>query len=125
MGRKILIGLLVTCLVLLSFHLMTGLYAKYSSTATGSDSARVAKFDVSSNYDAENKILTITNDSEVTVSYKISYSGLPTGATLKFLNETGEVEPGNTVNVIVTLSDLSEADGDYAVKFFVEVSQVD
>ena len=36
------------CVVLLSFHMTAGPYAKYSSQSTGSDGARVAKFDVAS-----------------------------------------------------------------------------
>jgi hypothetical protein len=34
------------CLTLLSVHLSSGLYARYTSTVSGSDSARVAKFEV-------------------------------------------------------------------------------
>ena len=34
------------CLTLLSVHLSSGLYSRYSSTVSGSDSARVAKFEV-------------------------------------------------------------------------------
>ena len=41
-------GMVLLCLVLFSAHLTSGLYARYTSTATSSDSARVAKFDVAS-----------------------------------------------------------------------------
>jgi hypothetical protein len=41
-------GMVLLCLVLFSAHLTSGLYARYTSTATSSDSARVARFDVAS-----------------------------------------------------------------------------
>ena len=40
------ISLVLLIAVMLSFHLISGLYARYSSTATGSVSARVAKIDI-------------------------------------------------------------------------------
>ena len=51
MGRKspkvnipMILAIILLFLTLLSVHLTSGLYARYVSTATGSDSARVAKF---------------------------------------------------------------------------------
>ena len=41
-------GMVLLCLVLFSAHLTSGLYARYTSTATSGDSARVARFDVAS-----------------------------------------------------------------------------
>ncbi len=40
------IAALLLCLTLISTYLLGGLYAKYITSATGEDSARVAKFDV-------------------------------------------------------------------------------
>lgn len=42
------LGLVLLCLVMFSNYMMGGLYARYVSTATASDEARVARFDVSS-----------------------------------------------------------------------------
>ena len=39
-------GVFVLCMTLFSSHMTGGLYARYTSSASGSDSARVARFDV-------------------------------------------------------------------------------
>ena len=98
------------CLTLLSIHLTSGLYAKYTATATGSDSARVAKFEVDvsgqdladitctqSNTDSSTYTITITNTSEVAVQYKLSLLEpvLPNGVTYSFAPETGTLAAGN------------------------------
>ena len=74
--------------VLLSSHISSGLYAKYSSVATGSDSARVAKFDVASEekdgvplsidldfFDPQKQAdsfgFTVTSSSEVALKYDV------------------------------------------------------
>ena len=41
------LGIFVLCMTLFSSHMTGGLYARYTSNASGSDSARVARFDVS------------------------------------------------------------------------------
>ena len=43
------VGVMVLCCFLVSTHFTGGLYARYSTTAYGEDSARVAKFDATSN----------------------------------------------------------------------------
>lgn len=43
------VGVVVLCCFLISTHFTGGLYAKYSTTAYGEDSARVAKFDADCN----------------------------------------------------------------------------
>ena len=40
------LGIILLCCMLFSTYLMGNLYARYTTTASGSDSARVAKFDV-------------------------------------------------------------------------------
>lgn len=71
------------CLVLITTAMMGGLFARYTATAEGSDSARVAGFDVKVTGPAEGVTcivtashpgeitLTVDNDSEVAVSYKL------------------------------------------------------
>lgn len=69
-------------LTLISMHLTSGLYARYTATSTGSDGARVAKFDVkgtvSENVEIDCKsnnsgeyVITVVNDSEVAITYDI------------------------------------------------------
>ena len=76
-------ALVLLLLTMISIHLTSGLYARYTATSTGSDSARVAKFDVkgdiegtveltSSMIEAGKCTLTVTNASEVAVKYAIS-----------------------------------------------------
>ena len=75
-------ALVLLLLTMISIHLTSGLYARYTATSTASDSARVAKFDVkgsgsgdltvtSVSNESGSYTLTIENDSEVAVEYDI------------------------------------------------------
>lgn len=86
------------CLTLFSAHFTSGLYAKYTATATGSDSARVAKFEVVTTNDTDANVtvttgqitdniyqFTIENHSEVAVRYTLSVTNLTSfGITADF-----------------------------------------
>ena len=82
------VALLLLCVVMLTIHLTGGLNARYVSSAEGSDSARVAKFDVSCAqtgevpFDIQLEFLdpkkhtdsisfTVASQSEVTVAYDV------------------------------------------------------
>ena len=82
--RKVNIPMVLACVLLLltmvSVHLTSGLYARYTTTAAASDSARVAKFDVRGSavagleLDCQTTttgeyIVTVENHSEVSVNY--------------------------------------------------------
>ena len=71
-------------LTLISMHMTSGLFARYTATSTGTDSARVAKFDVRGSLDRSDitvncketgksgvYTITVNNQSEVTVKYII------------------------------------------------------
>ena len=73
------------CLTLFSFYLCGGLYARYTTSDSGEDAARVARFDVSEDgaYFSENllietvpgsveKEIVVTNNSEVAVAYTVT-----------------------------------------------------
>ena len=69
-------ALILLLLTMVTTHMTSGLYARYTASATGSDSARVAKFDVAVSDIAFNNgdgtyTFTVTNNSEVTVGYSI------------------------------------------------------
>ena len=83
-------GMVLLCLVLFSAHLTSGLYARYTSTSSAGDNARVAKFDISSantntaDVDFNIKLdffdpqmqtdyieFVVSSSSEVTVSYDV------------------------------------------------------
>ncbi len=84
------IAAVIGCLTLISAYLLAGVYAKFSTTASGSDSARVAKFDVELlcteedlRYDGENWFedtqikeysFRVTGNSEVAIGYSIKIS---------------------------------------------------
>ena len=79
-------GLILLCLTLFSTHFTSGLYARYVVKDSAEDGARVAKFDVVVNGEADYELsavcgktendmeysLTIVNNSEVTVKYSLS-----------------------------------------------------
>ena len=73
------------CLTLFSFYLCGGLYARYTTSDSGEDAARVARFDVSEDgaYFSENLLIetvpgrvereiVVTNNSEVAVAYTVT-----------------------------------------------------
>lgn len=74
-------ALVLLLLTIISIHLTSGLYARYTATGTASDSARVAKFDVKAdvqpatdedgNKMEDRFVLTVTNNSEVAVKYNV------------------------------------------------------
>ena len=71
-----LAALILLLLTMVSTHFTSGLYARYSSTATGTDTARVAAFKVTGTVAAvEGKPgefeVTVNNESEVTVNYSL------------------------------------------------------
>lgn len=83
---------LLICLTLLCVALLPDVTARFASTASGSDSARVAKFapEVTFTYtdltlSAENKtgsyVFTVNNRSEVSVECTVQLTGLPTDVT--------------------------------------------
>lgn len=105
-GRKhnipMCMALVLLCLTMLTTHLTGGLYARYTTTATGSDGARVAKFDVQCTVTpvggtSDQFTVTVTNASEVTVKYDLQVSpgtGMP-AMNVKFDTLTEGVT-GNT-----------------------------
>ena len=89
----ICLAAVLLCLTLFSFYFSGGLYAKYVTRASGSDSARVAKFDVSIQSvldiysemiplgdiqpgDSKTIEFTVTNNSEVAVAFIATVTNL-------------------------------------------------
>lgn len=71
-------ALVLLLLTMITTHLTSGLYARYTTTASSHDSARVAKFKVScvvdtvTNNGTENEFkVTVTNQSDVAVTYTL------------------------------------------------------
>ncbi len=84
------LGIILLCCMLFSTYLMGNLYARYTTTASGSDSARVAKFKVGSEFSDEDShvnvdlrffdatkisdtiTVEISSESEVAVRYNVT-----------------------------------------------------
>ena len=75
-------ALILLLLTMVTTHMTSGLYARYTAAASGSDSARVAKYEITVNAaSADNLVLTpavpasykfsITSESEVSVEYDL------------------------------------------------------
>lgn len=76
-------ALILLLLTMVTTHITSGLYARYTGSASGSASARVAKFKVTGSLDKEDITvdcaqgksgtyqITVKNDSEVTVKYSM------------------------------------------------------
>ncbi len=111
MGRRrhekgnVLMGIVAVllCATLASIHLVGGLYAKYTTSASGSDSARVAKFSITQKFlNEKNEEITqaieakvtpgttqsvkleIANKSEVAVEYALTVTNVTGNLPLKF-----------------------------------------
>lgn len=101
------IGLMLLCITLFLSHLSIGLYARYATSDTAGDSARVAEFKVSDQIDGavaqsftvnvalypsqeKGYVFTITNDGEVTVDYVVRVKNLTNNLPLEFRAKKGE-----------------------------------
>ena len=94
------------CLTLFSFHMSGGLYARYTTSAFGSDSARVARFDVSedgASFSEEllmeiapgvvTRTIHVVNSSEVAISYQVTIENVTNNIPFQFsINEGDPVE---------------------------------
>ena len=114
------IAAVLFCLVMFSTYLMGGLFARYTTSDQGGDSARVAKFDVACSVaqatdedgkDIEGKFtLTVTNNSEVAVAYSIHVAfSAPMSITIG--GETKTLAEGET-SVTFTNDDWTLAPGE-------------
>ena len=113
------------CAVLLSVSMMGGLYARYVSSGSGGDSARVAKFSVTDSLaitkggetvssitevlsliPGESVVYTysVTNDSEVAVLFTVTGERLYEELPLIFSETELTLAPGETGEAIFTVS---------------------
>ncbi len=97
------------CLTVFSTYFVSGLYARYTTTSQVGGSARVAVFSVKGGEaltkpivaelvpgEIEEKILIITNNSEVAVDYKIEVKNKTENLPLLFaVTEEGDAVPSN------------------------------
>ena len=143
------VALILLCLVMISIHLMSGMYARYTTKGSGGDDARVAKFEVEITGDSNAvavdcaKItdnaysITISNTSEVAVRYTLkatwdnaAVTGTfsETSGTLVALNGTDTHTLTFTVNDWSAITQSMSGDsGEITLNFTVtiDVVQVD
>lgn len=111
------VAAVLVCLIFVTVHLMSGLFAKYTTSGNAPDSARVAKFDVNVSGEASNHVsistltatdnvytFTVTNNSEVSVRYGCSASVSSAGVQSVFAPDSGYLVPGDTATVTLTFS---------------------
>ena len=91
-------ALILLLLTMITTHMTSGLYARYTDSATGSDSVRVAKFEVTCDVvkgEGDTYILTVHNASEVTVKYSIEVTMDP-HLSVTLGEDTKRLEEGKT-----------------------------
>lgn len=138
------------CLTLLSVHLTSGMMARYSTTVSGSDSARVAKFDLreagtfSQDLPLEYKpgmsesyTIVLENHSEVTVDCTVTVkqlsNNMPITVTITPTPGTVQLAPNDTTGKTYTLTltwpaEYNDARYSYevdAIRVIVDAVQVD
>ncbi|MGO5277002.1 hypothetical protein ACTQ07_10725 [Holdemanella porci] len=118
----LLLAGILFCLTLISSSLTSNLIAKYSTTASGSDGARVAKFDVITTKDISqlDKIelvpgdsdsngtykFTISNNSEVVVKNSVIVKDVPENVQVKFNDSASETSGGADITFDVGVLDI-------------------
>ena len=137
------VALVLLCLVLVTAHFTTGMYARYTTRSKGDDTGRVASFKVSAS-SAQDEIVLIKQDTEKKGAYKITLSNPGDVAvryetSVKFDNDedagkftvaplTGEIAPRDSVNreIIFDMSDYNGGGaGDVPFTVVVTFTQVD
>lgn len=130
------IAALLLCFVTASACMMSGLLAKYSTTGSGSDEARVAKFDVevvgvpdnveivctTAVSDNGSYTITVTNKSEVAVEYDmtVTYANAISGVSAKIDGNTGTVNDLSTTFSDVGKLPVGESTANHVLTFTVD-----
>lgn len=119
-------------LVLVSTSLVTGRYARYTTTAESSDSARVAKFEVTGvkkndvsieckTTDSGECVFSVNNESEVAISYTIGVSTDNLDKLTVKLDGNNGTENGNLVSFTASKTLAPGATGtDHTLSFTVD-----
>ena len=115
----LLLAGILFCLTLISSSLTSNLIAKYSTSTTGGDSARVAKFDVITTKDIDKIELvpgdrdssgtykfTIKNNSEVVVKNSVIVENVPENVQVKFNNSDPVSSSGTDIAFDVGVLDM-------------------
>ena len=118
------------CLVLISAHFASGMYAKYIVNTRGGDSARAASFRVRADMTGEAGVygLSFTNSSETAVSYSVKVQPQAPGM-FSAISLDGGAAPTPDENGAVTFADVGTlapgAAGSAALTLIVDPTWVD
>lgn len=135
------IGVALLCAMLITSHMMGGLYARYHSSGTGSATANVAKFSVSCSSSDSNTTktleigseetvtypFTVTNTSDVTIRYTIVIENLPQGVNVGGNSGTFTLKYGASQSHTLTFqaTDAATEVTEQKVSIKIDVVQVD
>ncbi len=137
----LVVALVLLCLVLVTAHFTTGMYARYTTRSGGNDESRIARFKVSASDGGLVEItpdatsgtytFTLSNPGEVTVRYKAEVvfdnsADADRFTTVSPMELTGEIAPRSSVEKSIGF-DMSGRTGQGEIPFTVVVTftQVD
>lgn len=139
MPTALSVALVLLCMVLVTAHFTTGMYARYTTKSRGDDTGRIASFKVSatsnqtgtpieltaSNKSGEYK-LKVTNPGETAVRYKAEVKFASADDSAKFDTVeplTGTLAPkGKSEDITLTLNMSESVTGEGTVPFTVVVT---
>ena len=120
-AKNLISNVILVVLVAVSVFLAGALAARYLTSGTGSDTARVAKWDVSATVtppaDAEKIVspdgtsqtgyykVELTNNSEVAAAAKIEVAGIPEGMTVHVKNGNNSGPTGDSIQDVTATTD--------------------
>ena len=135
------IGVALLCAMLITSHMMGGLYARYHSGVTGNAAGSVAKFSVSCSSSDNNTTktleigseetviyaFTVTNTSDVTIQYTIVIENLPQGVDVSGNSGTFTLKYGASQSHTLTFqaTDAAAEVTEQKVSIKIDAVQVD
>ena len=135
------IAFVLFCVVLITFYMVSVLYARYTTKVSDSSLAGAAKFDIQVMGDADVSAdvsqtiddiytVTISNNSEVAVEYTLSVTEIP-GVSITFDSNSGILQPGaedfpcnltfDVTDWNLITADMEGAEGSVTLKFTITV----
>ena len=134
-------ALVLLCLVLVTAHFTTGMYARYTTRSKGDDSGRVASFNVSATSGQTGPVtigaskdgtytLTVKNPGETAVRYKaeVKFASADDAAKFDTVDPlTGTLAPGTdeTRTLTLTMKDSVTGTGEVDFTVVVTFTQID
>lgn len=131
---------ILLCLILLSAHYTTGMYARYTTRAAGDDKSRAAAFRVSAKADSTDPVsieplgngnyqVTVRNDSEVAVRYvaRVTSSDPAAKELFKNISLSGELAPkeSKALSVELDMKTYSGEETEIPFNVIVTFTQID